>query len=191
MALDLSQTLQALLNGQHLNLPLLFYFDFASGAKRYWLGPADIVLGGVTWIGKPIMVGVAWGNMSINGAAENFRLSVSGVDQDWLSKVSAEESECLGRSVQLFFQFFDDNWLPLDQPWLVRSGTMQSLRYDDSATQRGITVECESIFIARGYPPLTYLSDAEQQRRFPGDMGLSRILTIQGSSSVQWPTFFS
>lgn len=186
--LDLTATQAALAAGLHVNLPILFQFDFASGTKRYWLGPTDVELGGLTWTGRPIAVSVEFGTLSVNGTAENFRIGLSGLESGILAALEAERAEWIGRTCSLWFHFFSDNWQPLDSLVKLRTGVMLGMSYDTNPAQRTATLDCESKWIAQGYPPLAYLSLVEQQRRFPGDLGLNRITELQ-NKTIQWPTF--
>lgn len=188
--LDLTATQAAQVQGRSLRLPLFLFFDFLSGPKRYWIGERDITLNGFVWEGKPITIGIDFGNISVNGTAENFVLRLSGVDIVFLQKVEGEFSEFRNRTIELWFQFFDDNWKPLDTMFKVRTGRMLGVEYATTPNVRTFTLKCESKFTARGFPPLSHLSNAEQLRRFPGDLMLERIAALQ-NAVVQWPILTS
>lgn len=189
MALNLSGTIAAELAKKAIRLAPLLMFDFASGPARYWIGKGILTTGGFSWSGLPIIVSIDFGKLSVNGAAEQFSLNVSGVDATFLGKVQGVQSECIGRTLQIWFQFFDEHWQPLDPPFQVRSGRMLGLSYRAAGVgPRSITVQCESKFTARGMAPGQFLSDREMKARFPGNKSMWQMAILQ-NKLVKWPVF--
>jgi hypothetical protein len=193
--IDLSATLEAELEKQAIRLSYLIKFDFLSGVQRYWLGQYPLVTGGFTWTsvptaGTPVLVALDLGAPSINGSAENFTINVSGVSSNWVSRVAGTQAEFIGRAVEVWLQFFDAAWQPLDSPFMIRSGRMLGASYSIKGPfdPASIVVKCESKFTARGLPPLGYLSPNDQKARFPGNTSLDEIPGLQ-DHTVQWPYF--
>jgi hypothetical protein len=187
--ITLSATLQAELTKQAIRIGPLIKFDFLSGAQRYWLGPYDLVTGGFTWNGVPILVSLELGAPSINGSAENFTIGVSGVSTEFVSRVAGSQTEFIGRAIEIWMQFFNDTWQPLDPPFMVRGGRMLGATYSiRGPSERSVTIKCESRFTARGLPPLGYLSQNDQAARYPGNTSLAGIAALQ-DHTVQWPYF--
>lgn len=188
MALDVSAAIAAQMAGRTVRLSLLMHFDFLSQPMRVWPGDYDITSGGHTWLGRPFaMVSVDPGTPSKDGAAEPFSVGVSGVDAAFLTRARAEESDAVGRRLSLYLQFFDEAWQPLDGPISLRRGRMVGFSYAGAGSgTRSLTVRAEGALVARGRPPLTYLSDATQQSRFAGDVGCEFIPSLQ-HSDVVWP----
>lgn len=186
--ITLSATLQAELLKRVIRVSPLIKFDFLSGAQRYWLGKGNLVTGGFTWQGVPVLVEIDFGRASINGSAENFSLRVSGVSATFLSMVSGAQTEFIGRAIEIWLQFFDDAWQPLDPPFQVRGGRMLGATYTATLENRSVMLKCESKFTARGLPPLGYLSPNDMDARYPGNTSLNEMPTLQ-NKTAEWPYF--
>ncbi len=188
MALDVSEAIAAQMANRTVRVSILVHMDFLSGPVRAWPGTGAIVSGGHTWQGVTAeLVSVDPGTPSKDGAAEPFAVGVSGVDPDFLAKVVAAENEAIGRRISLYLQFFDADWQVLDGPVSLRRGRMTGFSFSGAGKgTRSIVVQAEGALIARGRPPLTYLSDAEQQFRYPGDLGCEFIPAMQ-HSTVTFP----
>ncbi|TDT94925.1 hypothetical protein DFO45_2683 [Azorhizobium sp. AG788] len=188
MALDISETIAAQMAGRVVRMSVLIHFDFLSGPVRCWPGTGPIVSGGHTWTGLPFeLVTINPGTPSVDGAAEAMSVTVSGVSPLFVSKALAEASDAIGRRLQMFMQFFDADWQPLDGPISLRRGKMTGFSGSDSGPKtRTLTVNAEGPFTARGRPPATYLSSTTQQARFPGDRGCEFLPGLQ-NKEVVWP----
>lgn len=186
--LDVSEAVATQMAGRTVRMSVLVHMDFLSGPVRAWPGTGPIVSGGYTWQGVTArLVAIDPGTPSVDGAAEAFSVGVSGVDPSFLAKVVAAESEALGRRLSLYLQFFDEAWQPLDGPISLRRGRMAGFSFSGAGdATRSIVVRAEGRLVARGRPPLTYLSDAEQQTRYPGDRGCEFVPGLQ-DLTVVWP----
>lgn len=188
MALDVSELVAAQMAGRTVRFSALVFFDFLSGARRVWPGKGPLVSGGYTWDGLDLpLVGIDVGKPSEGGAAEAFSIGLSGVDPEFRARALASEGEAIGRRIGIYLQFFGEDWQPLDGPISLRQGRMVGFQMAGTGVEsRSIVVRCEGRLTARGRPPLTYLSDAEQQLRFPGDLGLQYVPSLQ-QQTVVWP----
>lgn len=188
--LDLSSTLRAELNKEVIRCGPLFAFYLHSETLRYWIGEWSLTTGGHTWSGVPVIVGIDFGRMSINGAAENFTVNVSGVSNEFFSRMRAEQSDIIGQRIEIWLQFFNAAWAPLDAPFMVRSGRMLGMDYSRTLQERRFTLRCESKFTARGMPPLSFLSDHDMKVRFPGNRVLEAVGQLQ-NKTTRWPILVS
>lgn len=180
-------TIDAAVAGRTVRAGALLFFDFLSAPWRIWPGAGDVVTGGQTYVGKNTLIVLDLGAFSIDGAAEQFSAGINGVDTRVSAAVVAGETEAIGRNLTIMFQFFDENWAPLDGPLVVRKGRIRGYDVSGSGPSvRNIQVNCESIFGGRGNASMTMLSDREQQLRFSGDHGLDR-MTINVNHTVTWP----
>lgn len=186
--LDISDTIAAQMAGRVVRMSGMIHFDFLSGPVRCWPGTGDIVSGGHTWRGLPFdLVDIKPGTPSVDGAAEPMSVAVSGVSPLFVARALAEESDAIGRRIQIYLQFFDADWQPLDGPISLRRGRMKGFSGSDSGPiTRTLAINAEGAFTARGRPPATYLSDLTQQQRFPGDKGCEFLPSLQ-SKEVVWP----
>lgn len=188
MGISLPNALLLQLADKVIRSAALLDFDFVSGRKRYWVGKGDLVAGGYTWTGVDTILSLDLGQYSINGAAEQFSLSLAGVSEEFLQKVREGAGDVLGRRLRIYVQTLDEDFQPVDEPFLVRTGRMRGLPHEATGVSTWtITLECESIFAARGRPPATYLNTVEQQRRHgPNAKGLEYLPSLQ-NRTVTWP----
>lgn len=186
--LDVSTAIANQMAGRKVRWSILFYFDFLAGARRVWPGDYPITVGGHSWDGvRAAVTAVDPGTPSKDGNAEPFSVTVSGVDPAFSARVLAAESDSINRRLALFLCFFDENWQPIDELISLRQGRMTGFGFTGAGDQpRTVTVRAEGALLARGRPPLTYISDAEQQARFPGDKGAAFIASLM-HSTVIWP----
>lgn len=184
--LDVSETVAFQMAGGKPKVSLLVYFDFLSGPKRVWPGKYPLVSGGHTWEGVDAqLVQFDPGTPSVDGGASPFSIGLSGVSQEAVARVRAGESDAIDRTSQIFLQFFDEDWQVLDGPISLRKGRMTGFAFSGSGpVSRSILVRAEGALLARGRPPGTYLSDAEQQARHPGDKGLAFVASLQNATVV-------
>lgn len=189
MGILLPNALALQLAGKIIRAAALFEFDFVSGVMRYWVGKGDMAAGGFIWTGIPTIVTLDLGNYSVNGAAEQWSITLSGVSTDFLNKVMEGATDLLGRRLKVYIQALDEDFQAVDDPFLLRTGRMRGLPFDATGVaSRKITLNCESIFAARGRPAATYLDTTSQQAR-AGDngKGLEFIPLIAAGRTVTWP----
>lgn len=188
MPLSLPATVKAQLEGQRVRCIPLIEMQFVSGTKRYFSGRGVLNAGGLDWLGVDKLLTLDLGMYSVNGAAEQFSLALSGVDAEFLAKARAEMADLLNRRLVVHLQFFDAAGAMLDQPVPLRAGRMRGLRFDAQGVGvRTVTLNCESIFAARGRPPATFLNDLEQVRRYGVTGAGLKWLPVLQNKTVTWP----
>lgn len=168
---------------------LLVRFDFASTTTRLWMGHGDILAGGQIWRGAGQLGSVSGLESPIGDSAPVVTFTLSGVDQSLVAEAISTPSEYKDQPVAVFFQFFDEDWAPLDNPQAIFLGRMDVMKIKTTGpTKRTIEVTAEGLFTQRGHSPWAYLSDNSQQARFPGSRGLDQIHKT-ANQSVIWPNF--
>lgn len=188
MDIALPNALLLQLAGKVIRAAALLEFDFVSGLKRYWIGKGDLVAGGHTWTGVDTVLTLDLGQYSLNGSAEQFSLTLSGVSELFLQKVRDGAQDVLSRRLRVYIQTLDEDFQPTDEPFLVRTGRMRGMPHEATGVSSwSITLNCESIFAARGRAPATYLNTVEQQKRYgPNAKGLEYLPSLQ-NRTVTWP----
>lgn len=188
MGIALPNALQLQLADKVIRAAALLDFDFVSGRRRYWIGKGDLIAGGYTWTAVDTILSLDLGQYSINGSAEQFTLTLSGVSEEFLQKVKEGAGDVLGRRLRIYIQSLDEDFQPTDPPFLVRTGRMRGMPYEATGVSTwSISLQCESIFAARGRPPATYLNTVEQQHRYgPNAKGLEYLPSLQ-NRTVTWP----
>ncbi|WP_157091564.1 hypothetical protein [Methylobacterium nodulans] len=144
---------------------------------------------GQLWHGAGVLGQIGDIESPLGGEAPQTQLTLSGVDPSLVAKAVTGPSEYKGRPVEIFIQFYDENWLPLDAPYSVYFGLMDLLKSSGTgADKRVLTLICEGDFTMRGFPPFAHLSDRDQKRLHPGDRGLEYVASTQ-SKSIKWPKY--
>lgn len=158
--------------------------DFPSGFVRINGSPADIVLGGNTFLG----VGGLGAITTIEESAElrSFDLSVqlSGIPRDSIALALAEAYQ--GRRGSVWeVPLSPTTYQPLADPILFFRGRMDQLdiRIGDTAT---VSVRLQNRLADWDRPKLRRYTDEDQRRVHPGDLGL-RFVAATVEKQLLWP----
>lgn len=181
-------TILAASQGREVCATILAYFDFLDMPYRVWRGHGDFFAGLQTWKGIGDFGDVGGLDQAINGTAPQVTLSLSGVTPTVAAAAKKSWTKARGRAVTIYLQFCSvDPFATLDDPCAIAILTMQGIELQASGpSTRTVIVHCENKFSARGVPVHGWLSDLDQQARFPGDRGLERIPILQ-NHVVTWP----
>lgn len=169
---------------------LLVKFDFASGAMRLWQGWGTLsTLDGHDWQGIGQLGQIGDLESTIAGNAPQATFNLSGVDPAIMAHAMNTSDEVYGRDVNVYIQFFDFQFKPLDEPYVAWAGTMDVMHVKQTVDTCVIELTAESIFFRRSSPPLGTLSDRDQRRFYPDDHGLV-IMPGMVARTVLWPVIF-
>jgi hypothetical protein len=185
------ETKAAALAGSVVRASYLVYLDFATNARRLWLGHGLLSAGGYEWSGIGELASISGIESAIGGSAPQVTFGLSGVDPNLIGAALATSDEVKGRDAAIYLQFFDEAAQTLDNPYAVWLGVMDVMRVQaDGPTTRRIELTAETLFTRRASPPWGYLSDRDQNRLFPGDRGLEEMAAM-ANKTVEWPVFKS
>lgn len=176
----------------------LVHMDFLTTPKRWWTGWGAIESGGETWQGIGNMISISGVPTSYGPSADQITLTLSGATQEMLLLSKEASSRVYGRDITIYQQFFDvapqdataQPWSPLGPAFVLYAGVMDQMtlkasRGEDDNVLRTIQLTAEGIFTNRNAPPNGRWSDADQNRRYPGDEGCDR-MHIYTSYSPTW-----
>ncbi|MBR0695943.1 hypothetical protein [Bradyrhizobium lablabi] len=170
---------------------------------RLWLGFGNIAPGinvldpeGAVYAGFGALRDIPTINQLLNGSAERVEFALSGTDADILSLVSDDDVERVkGRRATVGFALMATDWSLLGQVhWCAFyvADYLELAQQPSDATQqivRTVSLSCGSRFTGRRRPSLSYFSDQDQQRRFPGDLFCSLTKQYAHGFNKQWPIF--
>jgi hypothetical protein len=182
-------TIAAILAGRQVRCDFLVFLDFTTTPMRVWLGHGTLHTNdGNDWQGLGQLARIGDLESSIGGSAPQATFSLSGVDPDIIAAALAAQDEIFNRNVDVLIQFFDnDNFQPLDNPYVVWAGIMDTVRIRQSGPDSCVVeMSAETIFARRALAPLGNLTDREQQQFFPGDTGLAGIPSLMSKVAI-WP----
>lgn len=185
-------TVAAQLAGQIVRCDLLVHFQFKTTPMRLWQGFGTLHTNdGNDWQGIGHLGQIGELESAIGGTSPQTTFTLSGVDPGLIADALNSSDEVSNQPVDVLFQYFDENFACLDNPYVLWSGLMDVMR----VRQRGpdecvVEVSAEPPFARRTLPPLGNLSDREQQRFFPGDTGCSFIPSLISTAAI-WPVIVS
>ena len=192
-------TIRADLAGAKVECSFLFAFEFASDTVRLWAENGRLDTNdGESWFGIGSLGDATGIEQAINGEAPEAKFTLSGIDQDILTKCREEwNSEARGRWVRAFIQFHGEpdeadpyNQRCWDMPFAIAAFRM--LRPSFSFTEEGersIEITAEQIFALRSRPRHAMYTDADQNARFPGDRGFEFVGLLAGGITTTWPDY--
>lgn len=178
-----------LLAGRTVRFGVLVRFDFTTAPRNLWLGAGRLWAGGEFWDGLGELGSISGLESALDGTAPVTTFSLSGVDAALVPAALDAENEVKGREVTVYLQFFDHDSQTLDEPYSIYVGTLDVMRVKAQGPGlRTIDVTAETLFARRAMPPWGYLTDRDQQKLFPGDLGLEYV-ALMVSRTVTWPSF--
>lgn len=194
---DFGATINAYLAGRKVNMRPLALFDFRDGEMPVWAGEYDLVSGGKTWKGLGSVASVDGLDQAATLESSPMTFTLSGVEKPGTGTTfisiakSSDRANYIKRLVYVYVQFFDDDWQPLDDPFALKAGIMADMQMSRSRTNGGvlrtITMQANNIFYGRGVAPAAFYTDRDQQTRFPGDLGMQFIPSLQSKQiPVPW-----
>lgn len=192
------ETIALSLAGAKVQCAWLVDFAFTTERVRLWqgFGPLDTADGN-RWNGLGALGSVSGIEQAVNGQAPRARFTLSGIDGQ-IMRLARDEyvAEVKGRIATVLIQFFGtdditdpDNQRVLDAPYPLWSGRCMTPSFGlGEDGERSVTIEAESLFSMRSRPAYAMYTDADQQRRFPGDKGFEFAGTLV-NKEVTWPDY--
>jgi hypothetical protein len=154
-----------------------------SGDVRVWSGAAEYELDGETYQGVGHLGGISPVEESTRVTARGIELSLSGIDSAMLSITLAERYR--GRRVTIWLAFFDADFAPIADPVQHFSGFLDTMSLHDDGDTSTITITAESRLIDLERPRESRLTNEEQQRLYPGDIGLEYVAGL-ADKALPW-----
>lgn len=164
--------------GHRVQAATLFLFEFASGPQRYWDGQGYLTAAGEDWLGFGELGSVSGLEQSRNMGAPQTTFRLSGVDSNLLAIAVNSSSEVTGRPCSVYLQFLSAAGEPLDAPYALWAGTMDTLSFQAGTASQTITLTAETLFVDRVRTPFGLATDTDQRARWPGDRGFEFVASL-------------
>jgi hypothetical protein len=152
-----------------VKLAFLAELNFAAGAVRFWTGRVNLSWGGHTWTGAGEFGGVSPVEEMTDIGAPGITLSLNGVSSSLMTLALADGYR--GRSCKLWVVIVDDSNAVV-YAYQNFAGRMDVMKITDSGDTCSISLQVENRLIDLKRPRNLRYTDQEQQRLFPGDLGL-------------------
>lgn len=181
------QAVAAQIAGRTVHPAVLAAFDFASNPMRVHLGSGKLRAGGQVYRGIGQLGAISGLEQAIGGTAPVATFTLSGVDAAIVAAVRNSSDEVKGRQLTVLVQFYDEDHAPLDDPLVLYAGEMDVMKIAlQGPTKATVSVTAETIFTRHGLPMWGTLSNADQNRLYPGDRGLEMVAQIPFKTAI-WP----
>lgn len=150
--------------------------------------PADIVLPApMTALGGGELLSVPDFQQLINGTAQRLDFSLSGVDEETVRLATEDAPSVNGAAVHLGTIQFDENWqadaIEWEATFQARSLSVSRTGDSSGGGQRTITLTIASGETQRSRASNAFFTDADQQRKHPGDSIFSHVAGINAGTS--------
>lgn len=175
-------------NANEVRGEILFVELLTSTPARMWSG-----IGPITAT-MPNESSQAWTGMGNIGSVESIiestdrrrngvNMKLSGIDNDLLTIMLAEEYQ--GKGAKIWLAYLDGNAAIIPDPVLLFAGFMDTMQGADGNDSGDIILACESREQTLERSSRSLLTSAEQERLFPGDIGLEFVNPLQ-TIQVTW-----
>lgn len=156
---------------------------FSSGTVRAWTGIGTLTWAGQSWIGTGSFGGVSQVEEASDFQATNISFSLSGIPSEYIALVLADAYQ--GKSAKLWKAYLDDNAAIIADPFQLFAGRLDVATITETGDTCSIAITAESELADLKRSRESRYTDAEQQRKYPGDLGLQYI-TQAASKEINW-----
>ncbi|MGJ0505604.1 MAG: hypothetical protein ACR652_00430 [Methylocystis sp.] len=189
MTLYFPQAVEEMLAGREVRASVGVWFDFLSEEIRVWQGRGAFTdATGNIWNGLGEFGQISGLQGSSMLSIDPVTMTLSGLDPTMMQLVRSQAEEISGRRCGVFFLAFDENWRPIDSPFLAELYLMDkaTLSVDGESRTLVISLSAEPLFFSKHIPPVAMVTDADQQRKYPGDTIFKRVPLLNGRQTVYW-----
>ena len=189
MTLYFPETVEAMLEGREVRMATGVWFDFLTQEMRVWQGRGSVRDGdGNVWSGLGEFGQVSGLQGSSMLSVDPVTLTLSGLDASMIRVVRDQANEITGRTCGIYFLMFDENFVLLDSPFLAELYLMDkaTLAVDGESQTMIVTLSAEPLFFSKHLPPVSMMTDADQQRKYPGDTIFQRVSLLNGKQTIYW-----
>lgn len=186
MSLTLDGTASARIAAAVRGVAWLADLDFGTGTVYYTTAPQSLTANGHSYLGLGDLVGVSPLSESEDSNAEKIKLGFSLVNTAMLAATLGNVDNYRGRRARLWLQLYDEAFQPAGAPVQRWAGFMDRVTVERTPGEwtggqaiGRLNLECSRAGMARARN-LTglRLTDAQQQQRYPGDLGLQYMQTL-------------
>ena len=179
---ELTAAMRAELRGAHVRPVLFVECEFVSGFVRMWSGFGERVWDSKTWIGAinsegNFIAGISGISETTEVEARGVTLTLGGIPRELISQVLDETKQ--GLPARIWFGFMDADGEIIADPAKVLSGAVDVPSFEEDGTTATVSISIENMLLDLRRPRERRLTDQEQQRRYPGDLGLQYVAAVQ------------
>lgn len=176
MSRALSSAMATALAGSVVRPVLLFQQEFRTGTAHMWTGVGPLSWAGNTWLGIGTLLSISELEENADVSAKGITLSLAGVQSADIQRALSEMAR--NKPGKLWLALMDENANIIATPKVMFSGKLDTCIVEDGADTCTVSIALESELIDLERPREARLTDAEQQKRYPGDRGLENIAAL-------------
>lgn len=182
----LPTVVRAMAEGQRVSVATLFEFEFLTAPFRVWDGLRELeTLDGRKWWAGGSLISASGLEQSRNLSAPQATFTLSGVDDTLISYAAGNTQQVVGRPCTVFLQFLSAEHVPLENPIAIWAGNMDTMVFRAGGKEQQIVLTAETLFVKRIRAPYAYMTDRDQQARWPGDRGMEFMPSLI-NKTVNW-----
>jgi len=151
----------------------------ASGSLYLWSGYGDLVIGSKTYLGAGQLMNISTVEETTEIEAKGATITLSGIPSSFLSLALTEQYQ--GRECRIYFGITSS---PSDYMEIF-TGELDQMNISEEATTATIAVTAENVLIKLERPVVRRLTNQDQQSRYPGDLGLEFVASLQ-DKEIYW-----
>jgi hypothetical protein len=182
MSRDLTTAVINQIDATELQPFLLFRGEFATGVVRAWSGIGDLSWDGQTWVGTGSLLQVSSIQEAAETVANGAAITLTGVPLELISL--ALNSVRQGRDGRIYLGFLSNGSVVID-PVLVFQGKLDVPVIEEDGETASISIAYESRLIDLQKPRESRYTDQDQQRAYPGDLGMAFVPSLQ-EKTLNW-----
>lgn len=162
----------------HAGRAILVEMLFDSGALRLAIADRPITVGADTYVTTGAAFAMSAVDESVAGF-EGFQLSLAGVDAGIMALMASEPYR--GRTVRVLEPRFDAADAQVGTARVQAVGRMRALSGAENVAERKfvVTLQAEHYDAEFDEPSVIRFTDADQQRRYAGDLGAEYLASLQ------------
>ena len=187
MSLTLDGTATARIAATVRGVAWLVDLEFVSGTIYYTTSPVSLTVSGHDYLGLGDLASVSVIGESEDATAAQISLGFSLVDTAMLAATLGNVDDYRGKRARLWLQLYDEAWQPAGAPVKRWAGFMDRVTVErkppdplaGGAASGRLNLECSRAGMARARNQRGLrLTDAQQQARYTGDLGLQYVQTL-------------
>lgn len=175
---SLTTDFKSVVAGSEVLIGAIVELDYPVTPVRAWSGVGDLSWDGKTWKGVGSLGEISAIMEKAGAEAGQVKLTLNGVPAE--ARAQALQNTSVSRTMRFWLAAFSEDpsgaWSVLPDPWKVFSGITDVHRVHRGA----IEVNVETALARLKYPKVARYTHEEQQRHYPGDLGLQYGATVDG-----------
>lgn len=177
MTRELSTAVRDDFTASEVNPVVFTEFNFDSGDIRFWTGIGEITWDSVTWTGSGDLLTIAPFEETAELVAKGLQFELSGVPASLIGLAVTEDYQ--GRSVSVYFGTIDVQLNVTTDPYLLFSGYMDIMSFQDEGENAKISLSVENRLIALERPNQNVYTPETQHLNYPADKGFDFVTDLQ------------